>query len=243
MFSLGPVQRGRLGGFVAASQRAATKRKAGQPDDASRHDCGRRERTEVQVDVLTMPTVTIQDGGGSITIDGSVSVSGSVAVTGQQRFSHRRRASWHACIRAIVGRYVCDFDAPCLGMRRRSGDRQLWISRSTMVDLSFDVDGTVARRSLVTWTVGLSSGTNGIGKPTANSGVTIGAVEIAASQTLATVTTVTTVTTVGIDRWRRAVMIALTAGTLSRLDSRRVLVACWLHDGRQWRSSRRDRWY
>lgn len=38
--------------------------------------------TEVQVDVLTMPTVTIQDGGGTITVDGSVSISGSVAVTG-----------------------------------------------------------------------------------------------------------------------------------------------------------------
>jgi hypothetical protein len=31
--------------------------------------------TEMQVDVLTMPTVTIQDGGGSITVDGSVTVS------------------------------------------------------------------------------------------------------------------------------------------------------------------------
>lgn len=38
--------------------------------------------TEVQVDVLTMPTVTIADGGGSVTVDGSVSITGSVAVTG-----------------------------------------------------------------------------------------------------------------------------------------------------------------
>lgn len=41
----------------------------------------------------------------------------------------------------------------------------------------------------------LAAGTNGIGKLTSNSGVTIGAVEIAATQTLATVTTVGTVTT------------------------------------------------
>lgn len=41
----------------------------------------------------------------------------------------------------------------------------------------------------------LPAGTNGIGKLTANSGVTIGAVELAAAQTLATVTTVGTVTT------------------------------------------------
>ena len=48
-----------------------------------------------------------------------------------------------------------------------------------------------------TVTVGaaLPAGTNAIGKLAANSGVTIGAVELAASQTLATVTTVTTVTT------------------------------------------------
>ena len=41
----------------------------------------------------------------------------------------------------------------------------------------------------------LAAGTNGIGKLTSNSGVTIGAVEIAATQTLTTVTTVGTVTT------------------------------------------------
>lgn len=41
----------------------------------------------------------------------------------------------------------------------------------------------------------IAAGTNGIGKLTSNSGVTIGAVEIAAAQTLATVTTVSTVTT------------------------------------------------
>lgn len=41
--------------------------------------------------------------------------------------------------------------------------------------------------------VGLAAGTNGIGKLTANAGVTIGAVEVAAAQTLATVTTVGTV--------------------------------------------------
>lgn len=43
----------------------------------------------------------------------------------------------------------------------------------------------------------LPAGTNAIGKLASNSGVTIGAVEIAAAQTLATVTTVTTVTAIG----------------------------------------------
>ena len=35
---------------------------------------------ELQVDVLTMPTVTIQDGGNTITVDGSVGITGSVTV-------------------------------------------------------------------------------------------------------------------------------------------------------------------
>lgn len=43
--------------------------------------------TEVQVDVVTMPTVTIQDGGGSITVDGTVAVSGSVVVTNAGTFA------------------------------------------------------------------------------------------------------------------------------------------------------------
>lgn len=54
---------------------------------------------------------------------------------------------------------------------------------------------TVNRGLYVSVQDALPAGTNGIGKLTANSGVTIGAVEIAAAQTLATVTTVSTVTT------------------------------------------------
>ena len=49
-------------------------------------------------------------------------------------------------------------------------------------------DDVVPASQSGTWNVGLNAGTNGIGKLTANSGVTIGAVEIAPSQTLATVT-------------------------------------------------------
>lgn len=55
-----------------------------------------------------------------------------------------------------------------------------------------------------TVTANLAAGTNGIGKLTANTGVTIGAVEIASAQTLATVTTVGAVT---------AITNALPAGT------------------------------
>jgi hypothetical protein len=37
--------------------------------------------TEMQVDIVTIPNVTIVDGGGSITVDGAVTVSGTVAAT------------------------------------------------------------------------------------------------------------------------------------------------------------------
>lgn len=65
----------------------------------------------------------------------------------------------------------------------------------------------------VTLTTALPAGTNGIGKLTSNAGVTIGAVELAAAQTLGTVTnvgTVSTVTTVGAVT---AISNALPAGT------------------------------
>ena len=57
-------------------------------------------------------------------------------------------------------------------------------------------DDVVPASQSGTWTVILGAGTAGVGKLTSNSGVTIGAVELAASQTLGTVTTVGTVTAV-----------------------------------------------
>lgn len=54
---------------------------------------------------------------------------------------------------------------------------------------------TVNRELMVSLTTALPAGSAAIGKLAANAGVTIGAVEIAASQTLSTVTTVGTVTT------------------------------------------------
>lgn len=64
------------------------------------------------------------------------------------------------------------------------------------VELPTNGTGVIATVGAVTSiTNALPAGTNAIGKLTANSGVTIGAVEIAASQTLATVTTVTTCST------------------------------------------------
>lgn len=69
-------------------------------------------------------------------------------------------------------------------------------STAQRVTIASDSTGTVAATQSGSWSVGLSSGTNAIGKLAANAGVTIGAVEIAATQTLSTVTTVGTVTTI-----------------------------------------------
>lgn len=79
-------------------------------------------------------------------------------------------------------------------------------------------DGTTTR-SLLTDSSGrliLGAGTNGIGKLTANSGVTIGAVEIAAAQTLATVTTVSTLT--NITNWGNIVDNAGFTDTTTRIS-------------------------
>ena len=59
--------------------------------------------TEVQVDVLTMPTVTIQDGGGAITVDGTVAVSGSVVVTNAGTFAVQAAQSGSWSITDISG--------------------------------------------------------------------------------------------------------------------------------------------
>lgn len=85
--------------------------------------------------------------------------------------------------------------------------------RDTTGDLmEVNADGSLN----VAVTAALPAGTNAIGKLAANAGVTIGAVEIAAAQTLATVTTVGTVsavTTVSTVTAVTAISNALPAGT------------------------------
>lgn len=77
----------------------------------------------------------------------------------------------------------------------------LFMAAATPTDASVNANdiGAVAmttdRKLHVSVQDALPAGTNGIGKLTANSGVTIGAVELAAAQTLATVTTLSGTTT------------------------------------------------
>lgn len=87
-----------------------------------------------------------------------------------------------------------------------TGILALGVRNATVTDLSagntdgdyepFQVNASGRVYTSATIDAAIPAGTNGIGKLTANSGVTIGAVEVAAAQTLATVTTVSTVTAV-----------------------------------------------
>jgi len=192
--------------------------------------------TEVQVDVLTLPTVTVSDGGGSLTVDGTVSVSGSVAVTGTF-WQSTQPVSIASAVPVTDNSGSLTVDAPVdtpVFVRLSDGATAIStlpvslasvpshdvtnagtfavqvdgtaLTRLTDIETNTDSgavvgNGTAATAQRVTLAsdstgqVVLAAGTAAIGKLVANSGVTIGAVEIAAAQTLATVTTVGTVTT------------------------------------------------
>lgn len=121
-------------------------------------------------------TVTVQDGGGSITVDGTVSVSGTVTVDTELPAA------------AALADGAANPTTPLTGSCALVWNGTTWdrLKGDTTNGAYVNVKAMIA----------LPAGTNAIGKLAANSGVTIGAVELAASQTLATVTTVTTVTTV-----------------------------------------------
>ena len=139
------------------------------------------EATALRVTLATDSTgvVSVDDNGGSITVDGTVAVSGTVTVGS------------HAVTNAGTFAVQVNGDA---------------LTRLTDIETNTDSlavvgNGTAATAQRVTLAndstgiVALTTSTASIGKLASNAGVTIGAVELAAAQTLATVTTVTTVTT------------------------------------------------
>lgn len=153
--------------------------------------------------------LAVQDNGGSLTVDGTVavsSVSGSVAVTGT--FWQATQPVSIASTVTVTGTGgtfpVTDsggsltVDAPVdtpVFVRLSDGASAITTLPVSLASVpSHDV--TNAGTFAVQVSSALPAGTNAIGKLAANSGVTIGAVEIAATQTLSTVTTVGTVTTV-----------------------------------------------
>lgn len=138
----------------------------------------------------TWDEIGINDSGNSITVDGTVSVTGVSTLAEQQT-----QTTALQLIDDVV--YTDDTSTHATGTSKGV----LLMAAATPTDGSVSANdiGAVAmttdRKLHVSVQDALPAGTNGIGKLTANSGVTIGAVEIAAAQTLAAVTTVTTVTT------------------------------------------------
>lgn len=157
-------------------------------------------------------TISIDDGAGSITVDGTVaisgtvttSVSGTVAVTdnsGSLTVDNNGTFAVQATVAAgatniakaeDVASADADVGVPSMAVRKATpantsgtdGDYEFLQMSSGRLWTSSVID------------TALPAGTNAIGKLASNTGVTIGAVEIAAAQTLATVTTVTTCSTV-----------------------------------------------
>lgn len=124
---------------------------------------------EMQVDVLTMPTVTVTG-----TVTATISASATTIAKEEDAASANQ-----------------DVGVPAMAVRKATP------ANTSGTDGDYEMLQMSAGRLWTSSTIdtALPAGTNAIGKLASNAGVTIGAVEIAAAQTLATVTTVSTVTT------------------------------------------------
>lgn len=178
--------------------------------------------TEVQVDVVTMPTVNVaQSGSWSVAVASSALPTGASTAANQDTIIlglasidghvdgiEGLLASIDAKITAVnTGAVVVassalptgaataarqdtgnaslssiDAKTPALGQALAAASIPVVLTASQLSTLT--PLGTVSVNQNGTWTVGLSAGSNAIGKLAANAGVTIGAVEIAASQTI-----------------------------------------------------------
>lgn len=123
--------------------------------------------------------VSVDDNGSSLTVDGTVAVTLAAGAAAIAKAEDVASANADVGVPAMMIRKATpantsDTDGDYEMLQGSAG--RLWTS--TVVDTA------------------LPAGTNAIGKLAANTGVTIGAVELAAAQTLATVTTVSTVTSV-----------------------------------------------
>lgn len=159
---------------------------------------------ELQVDVLTMPTVTVNSH--AVTNAGTFATQESGALLTSAQLLDDAVATTGSAITA-KGYTVCGTDGTN--------------ARALKTDTSGELQVDVLTLPNVTIGSALPAGTNGIGKLTSNSGVTIGAVEIASSQTLSTVTTVSTVTN---QSQEGGVNISLNAGAVDT-GTRRVVQA------------------
>lgn len=128
--------------------------------------------------------LSIDDGGNSITVDnsGTFAVQATIAAGTTTIGKAEDAASADA-----------DVGVPAMAVRKATP------ANTSGTDGDYEFLQMSAGRLWASATIdaALPAGTNAIGKLSSNTGVTIGAVEIAAAQTLATVTTVTTVTSIG----------------------------------------------
>lgn len=142
------------------------------------------EATALRVTLATDSTgvVSVDDNGGSLTVDngGTFAVQATLAAGATTIAKAEDVASADA-----------DVGVPSMAVRKATP------ANTSGTDGDYEFLQMSAGRLWTSATIdaALPAGTNAIGKLSSNTGVTIGAVEIAAAQTLATVTTVTTVTT------------------------------------------------
>lgn len=129
--------------------------------------------TEMQVDVLTMPAVTIQDGGNSITVD-TASVTdldlGAGTITRESRGLILSSFATTTTL-ADSAAYGDDQTAGLASVNARLWDGSQYVRSRGDATNGLDVDVTRIATAL-------PAGTNAIGKLAANSGVDIGDVDV-----------------------------------------------------------------
>lgn len=173
-------------------------------------------------------TWTLSSGTDSVaaTVSGTVAISGTVAVTQSTSpwvVSNGGTFAVQATIAASATNIAkaedaasadADVGVPAMAVRKATP------ANTSGTDGDYEMLQISAGRLWVSAVIdtALPAGTNAIGKLAANSGVTIGAVEIAAAQTLATVSTVTNLSQMG------GAAIAMGTGTRSA-GTQRVTIA------------------
>lgn len=153
--------------------------------------------------ITSMTPIQVGDNSGSLTVDGAVTVTNATAanlkaeVVGTGTFAVQATiaaAATNIAKAEDVASADADVGVPAMAVRKATP------ANTSGTDGDYEMLQMSAGRLWTSATIdaALPAGTNGIGKLTSNSGVTIGAIEIAAAQTLATVTTVSTVTGGGV---------------------------------------------
>lgn len=132
---------------------------------------------------VTNGVVPVSDNGSSLTVDGSVGITGAVDVSGSA--VDVSGSTVDAVISDGGGSVSVDDNGSSLSVDDGAG--------SLTVDSPQLPSALVGGRLDVAVGAALPAGSNAIGKLAANAGVTIGAVELAAAQTLAAVTAITNV--------------------------------------------------